>query len=69
MPGAQWVFDAVYTPVDTRFLQDAEAAGLTIISGYELFFYQGVHAWAHFCGLPLDELRLRAELLACAEAA
>lgn len=63
MTGAEWAFDAVYTPVDTRFLQDAAAAGLKIISGYELFFYQGVHAWAHFSGLPLDEMRLRSELL------
>ncbi|QDC08599.1 shikimate dehydrogenase [Oceanicola sp. D3] len=62
MQGAAWAFDAVYTPVNTEFLQDAGAAGATLISGYELFFYQGVHAWAHFSGLPLDEARLRAEL-------
>lgn len=62
MAGAEWAFDAVYTPVDTQFLQDAAAAGLTIISGYELFFYQGVHAWAHFADKPLDEGALRAAL-------
>lgn len=69
MAGADWVFDAVYTPVDTQFLQDAAAEGLKIISGYELFFFQGVHAWAHFSGLPLDEARLRADLLDQGEAA
>lgn len=69
MAGAQWVFDAVYTPVDTQFLQDAEAAGLDVISGYELFFFQGVHAWAHFAGMPLDEQRLRTELLEQGEVA
>lgn len=63
MAGAAWAFDAVYTPVDTRFLQDAEAAGLKVISGYELFFFQGVQAWAHFAGKPLDHSRLRSELL------
>ncbi len=62
MTGAVWAFDAVYTPVDTRFLRDAEAEGLKIVSGYELFFHQGVHAWKHFSGLGLDEDRLRAEL-------
>lgn len=62
MAGADWAFDAVYTPVDTPFLTDAARAGLAIISGYELFFWQGVHAWAHFSGKPLDEVRLRAEL-------
>ncbi|WP_323772410.1 shikimate dehydrogenase family protein [Antarctobacter sp.] len=69
MAGAGWAFDAVYTPVDTQFLTDAAAAGATILSGYELFFYQGVHAWAHFAGLPLDEPALRAALLAEAEEA
>ncbi|MFD1342288.1 shikimate dehydrogenase family protein [Litorisediminicola beolgyonensis] len=69
MEGADWAFDAVYTPVDTQFLTDAEASGLTVISGYELFFYQGVHAWAHFSGLPLDEAQLRADLLEQGEAA
>ena len=69
MTGAEWAFDAVYTPVDTQFLQDAAAEGLKIISGYELLFFQGVHAWAHFSGLPLDEVCLRAELTEQGEAA
>ena len=62
LAGAEWVFDAVYTPVDTQFLQDAAAADLQVISGYELFFGQGVDAWAIFTGLPLDEARMRREL-------
>lgn len=64
MAGAEWVFDAVYTPVQTQFLQDAAAAGLDIISGYELFVGQGVDAWDLFTGLPLDEARLREDLAA-----
>ena len=59
MEGAAWAFDAVYTPVDTPFLQDATAAGLTVISGYELFFGQGVDAWEIFTGTPLDHAALR----------
>lgn len=62
MSGAVWVFDAVYTPVNTQFLQDAAAEGLQVITGYELFFGQGVDAWAIFTGLPVDEARLRREL-------
>jgi shikimate dehydrogenase len=62
LSGAEWVFDAVYTPVDTQFLRDAAAEGLQVISGYELFFGQGVDAWAIFAGLPLDEARMRQEL-------
>lgn len=64
MAGAEWVFDAVYTPVQTQFLQDAVAAGLDIISGYELFVGQGIDAWDLFTGLPLDEARLREDLAA-----
>lgn len=59
MAGAAWAFDAVYTPVDTRFLKDAEAAGLRIISGYELYFYQGLHAYELFHGRPIPEALLR----------
>lgn len=62
MQGATWVFDAVYTPVDTLFLQDAKRAGLTLISGYELFFGQGVDAWSIFTGVDLDHAALRAAI-------
>ncbi|TNF21380.1 MAG: shikimate dehydrogenase [Rhodobacteraceae bacterium] len=59
MAGAAWAFDAVYTPVDTQFLQDAQAAGVTVISGYELFFGQGIDAWEIFTGVALDHAALR----------
>lgn len=69
MAGASWVFDAVYTPVNTQFLQDAKSEGLAIIPGWELFFFQGVHAWALFSGLPLEAHALRADLLNAESAA
>jgi shikimate dehydrogenase len=62
--GAAWAFDAVYTPVDTQFLGDAAAGGLAVISGYELFFHQGVDAWALFSGRAVDPAALRAALAA-----
>jgi shikimate dehydrogenase len=64
MQGAGWAFDAVYTPMDTAFLQDAAAAGLSVISGWELFFGQGIDAWHIFTGVPMDAKTLRAALLA-----
>lgn len=63
MQGATWAFDAVYTPVDTQFLQDARTAGLVVISGYELFFGQGVDAWDIFTGVDLDHAELRDAIL------
>ena len=59
MRGAEWAFDAVYTPVDTRFLADAAAAGLATLSGYELFFEQGQDCIEIFLGERVDRARLR----------
>ncbi|MGH8678146.1 MAG: shikimate dehydrogenase family protein [Burkholderiales bacterium] len=58
--GAQsWAFDAVYTPTETRFLQDAMDAGLETLDGYELFFQQGIDAFEVFSGIRVNEARLR----------
>jgi shikimate dehydrogenase len=62
MRGGTWAFDAVYTPVDTEFLRDAAAEGLAVMSGYELYFYQGLHAYAIFHGREIDEAVLRRAL-------
>jgi quinate/shikimate dehydrogenase (NAD+) len=57
-----WAFDAVYTPVETPFLQNARAAGLLFMSGYELFLSQGVDAFRSFTGQNVDESELRRAL-------
>ena len=62
MEGAEWAFDAVYTPVDTRFLADATAVGLAPLSGYELFFEQGQDCIEIFLGGRVDRTRLRKAL-------
>jgi shikimate dehydrogenase len=63
MKGATWAFDAVYTPVETQFLTDAAAEGLAVMSGWELYFYQGQHAFAIFHGRQIDEGLLRRVLM------
>ena len=60
--GAAWAFDAVYTPVDTRFLTEAAAAGLDTLSGFELFFHQGADGFEIFFGGSVDRVRLRKAL-------
>ncbi|MBT3360730.1 MAG: shikimate dehydrogenase [Rhodospirillales bacterium] len=62
--GAQkWAFDAVYTPLKTEFIQAFEAAGVPILSGFELFYFQGLDAYEHFTGttvaadIAFDEVR------------
>jgi quinate/shikimate dehydrogenase (NAD+) len=58
--GTEWAFDSVYTPVETKFKKDAEAAGAQFLSGYELFFHQGVQAFQIFAGTkPADLAALR----------
>ncbi|MGI9423084.1 MAG: shikimate dehydrogenase family protein [Hyphomicrobiaceae bacterium] len=59
MSGATWAFDAVYTPVDTDFLRMAAANGLRCLSGYELHFYQGLHAAEIIHGETIDLQSLR----------
>lgn len=68
MVDATWAFDAVYTPVHTEFLIDATAQGLVTISGWELFFQQGVGAWSIFSDRPVNEKLLRTNLLSAEEA-
>jgi shikimate dehydrogenase len=59
----RWAFDAVYTPRDTQFLLDARAAGLAVMSGYELFLYQGIDAFRIFTDHEVDAVALRAAML------
>jgi shikimate dehydrogenase len=48
-PG-QVVFDAVYTPLETRLIADAKACGLQIISGVEMFINQAMLQFEEFTG-------------------
>ena len=67
-PGKRkWVFDAVYTPVETAFLKESRAAGIPVMSGYDLFLYQGVHAFRLFTGFDVDAAALRLALADGAE--
>lgn len=58
--GQRWAFDAVYTPVETTFVQTARAAGLEVMTGFDLFFFQGVDAFGIFCGRTPDTAALAA---------
>jgi shikimate dehydrogenase len=53
-----WIFDAIYTPLETSFLRQAREKGIAILGGAELFFYQGVDAFEIWSGLKLDETAL-----------
>jgi shikimate dehydrogenase len=56
-PQNRWAFDAVYTPVETQFRAQALATGAAFLSGYELFYHQGIHAFEIFTGHRIENSR------------
>ncbi|MFB6122766.1 MAG: shikimate dehydrogenase [Haloferacaceae archaeon] len=60
------VLDAVYSPIETRLLRDAAAAGATTIDGAWMLLFQGVAAFECWTGrdAPVDAMNvaLRAHL-------
>lgn len=50
----KWAFDAVYTPVNTQFLQTCKEHDIQTISGFKLFLYQGVEGFKRFSGINID---------------
>ncbi|MFD2173856.1 shikimate dehydrogenase family protein [Rhodobacter lacus] len=47
----RWAFDAVYTPLETPFRAQVTALGAQFLSGYELYFHQGINAFEIFSDL------------------
>lgn len=44
------VFDAVYTPRNTRLLQEAKEVGAIVVSGLEMFIRQAIGQFRLFTG-------------------
>ncbi|MCK8075679.1 saccharopine dehydrogenase NADP-binding domain-containing protein [Vibrio sp. 1CM2L] len=53
-----WVFDAVYTPIETEFIKAAMGANLAVLTGFELFFHQAVDAFQLFTDRELTPQEL-----------
>jgi len=53
------VSDIVYTPMETRLLQEAKARGAMVHGGLGMFIYQGAYAFEYWTGLkaPVQEMR------------
>ncbi|KAM6541038.1 hypothetical protein CsatB_005485 [Cannabis sativa] len=49
------VFDAVYTPKNTRLLQEAAEVGVVVVSGVEMFIRQAIGQFSLFTGGPAPE--------------
>lgn len=49
-----WAFDAVYTPVETQFVQAARRAGAAVITGFDLFRHMVLQSFETYTGLVPD---------------
>ncbi|KAL5566200.1 hypothetical protein UlMin_029364, partial [Ulmus minor] len=49
------VFDAIYTPKETRLLREAKETGATIVYGTEMLIRQGFEQYKNFTGLLAPE--------------
>ncbi|MGH9214370.1 MAG: hypothetical protein ACRD2C_27435 [Acidimicrobiales bacterium] len=59
----RWIFDAIYSPIETPLMVRAAAAGLDRITGFDLFLGQAIDAFEVFTGYSLSP-----EILAALEA-
>jgi shikimate dehydrogenase len=51
--GQRWIFDAIYSPIETPLMARAGSAGLARITGFDLFLGQAVDAFEIFTGHSL----------------
>lgn len=58
------VFDTVYTPLTTRLLHDAQAAGARTVQGLDMFILQAAEQYRRFTGREPDTALMRAVALA-----
>ncbi len=57
------VFDAVYTPLETRLLRDAKGAGVIAVNGVDMFVGQAAEQFELFTGKPAPLSLMRATLM------
>ena len=51
--GQRWIFDAIYSPIETPLMVRAASAGLARITGFDLFLGQAIDAFEIFTGHDL----------------
>ena len=55
VPEGALVYDVIYSPAKTKFLQKAEELGYPTLNGMTMLLYQGVEAFRLFTGVEPDE--------------
>jgi len=69
LAGYRLVFDAIYTPLETRLLREAKAQGAGTASGLEMFVGQAAEQFTLFTGMEAPEELMRETVLASLEQA
>jgi len=59
---SQIVFDLIYNPLNTKFLQLAEEQGATVINGLKMFVVQGARSFELWTGKSMDVESMYSEL-------
>ena len=54
--GQRWIFDAIYSPIETPLMVRAESVGLARITGFDLFFGQAIDAFEVFTGYSVADV-------------
>ena len=57
------VVDIIYNPIKTRLLREAEEAGAEIVSGLDMFVWQGALAFEKWTGVKAPVELMRAEVI------
>jgi shikimate dehydrogenase len=57
------VYDIVYRPVNTEFLENAKYAGADVVYGYEMLLYQGAKSFEIWTGIPAPIYAMKKALL------
>ena len=55
VPEGALIYDVIYSPAKTKFLQKAEELGYPTLNGMTMLLYQGVEAFRLFTGVEPDE--------------
>lgn len=55
----QIIFDAIYSPAETKLIRDAKKIGAKTLPGLELLLYQGIAQFELFTGVKAPEATLR----------
>jgi len=62
-----WLFDAVYTPIRTDLVKRAQAEGLDVLTGFDLFRHMAIETFRAYTGIAVNHDDVSDQLMTLAE--